>query len=60
MVLVEGEHRVALEHVTDQGGEAWSADDNEVVAVQVQLAAKWDVLGRGVQLQVAGQVGEQV
>jgi hypothetical protein len=49
-----------LKHLADHGGEAWSADHDEVVAVQVQLTTERDVLGRGVQLQVAGQVGEQV
>ena len=40
--------------------EAWPADHDEVVAVQIQLTTERDVLGRGVQLQVASQGGEQV
>jgi hypothetical protein len=60
VVLVEAEDRIALEDRADDGGEAWSADHDEVVAVEVQLAAEGDVLRRGLQLQVAGQVGEQV
>jgi hypothetical protein len=60
LVLVEAEGRIALEDLADDGGQAWSADHDEVVAVQVQLAAEGDVLGRGVELQVAGEVGEQV
>jgi hypothetical protein len=60
VVLVEAEGRIALEDLADDGGEAWPADHDEIVTVQVQLAAEGDVLGRGVQLQVAGQVGEEV
>ena len=60
VVLVEAEDRIALEYLADNRREAWPADHDEVVAVQVQLATNRDVLGCGLQLEVAGQVGEQV
>ena len=43
LVLVEAEDRVALKRLTDHGREARPADDDEVVAVQVQLATEGDV-----------------
>ena len=48
VVLVEAEDRIGLQHLADDGGQAWPADHDEVVAVQVQLATEGDVLGRGV------------
>jgi hypothetical protein len=48
VVLVEAKDGVGLEQLADDGGEAWSADHDEVVAVQVQLTTDGDVFGRGV------------
>ena len=38
VVVVEAEDRIALEDLADDGRQAWPADHDEVVAVQVQLA----------------------
>ena len=60
VVALELQHRVGLEHLGDERGDARAADHRQVVAVEVHVAPELDVLDLGAELEVAGEVGQSV
>jgi hypothetical protein len=49
-----------LSNLGDERGDAWAADHHQVVAVEVDRAAQWDVLNLRLELEVASKVSKGV
>ena len=60
VVALELQHRVGLEHLGDERGDARAADHHQVVAVEVHPAPELDVLDLGAEMEVAREVGQSV